>query len=664
MRFRTLLSLVVIIPTLAAATAIITTMYIHAEHRSAEMGQRLLLSATEQAAEQVQDHSKQAADLARTMAALANRDLPLNDPDRLSDSLLAVLKPNTGVTWLSFSTPAGDFTGAFRDAQNHLHISLRHIADGKTNLREFTVADDGSRTLQRQDPDFGYDPRTRPFYVAASQSHDIAWSAPYIFYDQGVPGISCAIAVYAPTGELRGVFSVDYDLNRLSDLARQLAVSPNSHLMIFTADRILVAHSAIRVTDGSARRADGKLLTLDDTADPPTRLLAQQLKSRDLATLKPDAPESLSIPQYGDPLLACITPVQLDSGPTEYVAAVAPAKDFGPSAWQASRGAILIAIATSIAGAIAAVFLAHRISRPLLSLVAASERIGDGNFDVDVHLGPLYEFQHLATALRAMLVNLKDWARVRLSLQLATEIQRSLLPLGPPKVPGFDIAGYSNYCDETGGDYYDFIIIDRSGPERFMVALGDVMGHGLPSALLMAGARGILRSSVSSFSAPGALLTHMNRLLFHDTSGRRFMTMCLTDFDLRKSAAVWASAGHDPPIIFDTLLRAFIELEGGDIPLGVAADVEYGNYPLGRLSENLIIFIGSDGVWETFSAAGEQFGKDRVKKLLAEHADCSADELKNHLLNALTDFRGQTPIKDDVTFVLIKTIKVSSTTLP
>ncbi len=126
----------------------------------------------------VQDHSKQAADLARTMAALANRDLPLNDPDRLSDSLLAVLKPNTGVTWLSFSTPAGDFTGAFRDAQNHLHINLSHITDGKTNLREYTVADDGSRTLQRQDPDSGYDPRTRPFYVAASQSHDIAWSAP------------------------------------------------------------------------------------------------------------------------------------------------------------------------------------------------------------------------------------------------------------------------------------------------------------------------------------------------------------------------------------------------------------------------------------------------------------------------------------------------------
>ena len=255
MRFRTLLSLVVVIPTLSAAAAIITTMYIHAQHRSAEMGQRLLLSATEQAADQVQDHSRQAAHLARTMAVLANRDLPLNDPERLADSLLAVLKPNTGVTWLSFSTPAGDFTGTFRDAQNHLHINLRHITDGKTNLREFTVADDGTRTLSRQDPDSGYDPRTRPFYIAASQSHEIAWSAPYIFYDQGVPGISCAIAVYAPTGELRGVFSVDYDLNRLSDLARRLAVSPNSHLMIFTADRILVAHSAIRVTDGSDRRA-------------------------------------------------------------------------------------------------------------------------------------------------------------------------------------------------------------------------------------------------------------------------------------------------------------------------------------------------------------------------------------------------------------------------
>ena len=663
MRFRTLLSLVVVIPTLAAAAAIITTMYIHAGHRSAEMGQRLLLSATQQAAEQVQDHSRQAADLARTMAALANRDLPLNDPERLSESLLAVLKPNTGVTWLSYSTPAGDFTGTFRDPQNHLHINLSHITAGKTSLREYTVADDGSRTLQREDPDSGYDPRTRPFYLAASKSHEIAWSAPYIFYDQGVPGISCAIAVYSPTGELRGIFSVDYDLNRLSELARRLSITPNSHFMIFTTERVLVAHSAMPVISGRDRRADGKLLTLGDVEDPSTRLLAQQLKSRDLATLR-DAPESLSISQDGDPLLACITPVQLDSGPTEFVAAVAPASDFGPSAWQASRGAILIAIATSIAGAVAAVFLAHRISRPLLSLVAASERIGGGNFDVDVHLGPLHEFQQLAKALRAMLVNLKDWARVRLSLQLATEIQRSLLPGGPPKVPGFDIAGFSTYCDETGGDYYDFIVIDRAGPERFMVALGDVMGHGLPSALLMAGARGILRSSVSSFSAPGALLTHMNRLLFHDTSGRRFMTMCLTDFDLRKSTAIWASAGHDPPIIFDSHLRAFIELDGGDIPLGVTDDVEYGNYPLGYVSHHLVIFIGSDGVWETFSPTGEQFGKARLKQFISENAECNADELKQRLISALIAFRGDADVKDDLTFVLIKTLKVSSTTLP
>jgi sigma-B regulation protein RsbU (phosphoserine phosphatase) len=255
-----------------------------------------------------------------------------------------------------------------------------------------------------------------------------------------------------------------------------------------------------------------------------------------------------------------------------------------------------------------------------------------------------------------MLANLRDWVRVRASINLAMEVQRRLLPTAAPRVAGFDIAGYSAYCDETGGDYYDFVLNDPAKPERFIVALGDVMGHGLPSALLMAGARGILRSGVSTHALPGSLLAHINNLLYQDTAGEGFMTMCVASFDLTTATCTWASAGHDPPIVFDAVSHDFRELEGGGVPLGLFEDGEFSDYQFGPVAAGQVIVIGSDGVWETFSPNGDKFGKDRLEQIMATYAARSAEEIKNALIAALKDFRGNAPVRDDVTFVILKIV--------
>jgi sigma-B regulation protein RsbU (phosphoserine phosphatase) len=266
----------------------------------------------------------------------------------------------------------------------------------------------------------------------------------------------------------------------------------------------------------------------------------------------------------------------------------------------------------------------------------------------------LYEFRRLGRAFHKMLANLRDWLRLRESMTLAIEVQRRLLPSAPPVISGFDIAGYCAYCESTGGDYYDFIVVDRTNPRRFFVAVGDVMGHGLASALLMAGARSILRSTVSERVAPGPILTRMNSLLYQDTEGTRFMTMCLAYFDMTCAGCTWASAGHHPPIIFDPIDRVFMELEGGDIPLGVMENVEYGNHQFGPLSRSIVVYIGGDGVWETLSPEGEMYGRERLKRVIAEHSLGSAEELKRAILGSVNDFRGEERAADDVTFVVIK----------
>src|SRR5205085_6737699 len=132
------------------------------------------------------------------------------------------------------------------------------------------------------------------------------------------------------------------------------------------------------------------------------------------------------------------------------------------------------------------------------------------------------EFRQLSTALNQMIEDLRDRLRLRHSLDVAMQVQQRLLPSQPPRVRGLDVAGHSTYCDETGGDYYDFLILDEAAPDSVLLALGDVMGHGVAAALVMAGARAVLRDRADPKGGLAELMGRLNRLLAADHEGTRF----------------------------------------------------------------------------------------------------------------------------------------------
>jgi serine phosphatase RsbU (regulator of sigma subunit) len=653
MRFRTLLSLAITIPLLVTAFAVILVMYYNADRRSVETAEKLLASVTSRAAQQVQGRSEAAVTLARTLVVLSERDLKLTDSDALVEQFLGFVRVNPGISWVSYSTPDGTFTGAYRDHLGRICTNQSTIKDGKTALIEYLVPENGARSVLRQNPDSGYDPRNRDFYKQAVASSDIVWLPPYVFYGQNTPGITCAIAIRTPENEVRGVFTVDYNVQTLSMFARDVVASQHSRVMVFTHDKVLVAHSSAQVILTTSAQNSGKVLTMADIPDPATQAFQNHLQRTTLPSPQSTQPTWVRFSDGDTPYLGCILPLQTQSGPPEFVATVAPIHDFAPTAWRSSGQAIIVVVAALLVAAFIATALAVATTNPITALVQISERIGQGELDMKINLGFLKEFKRLAHALDLMLGNLRDWVRVRASLQLTMEIQRNLLPPGPPKLPGFDVAGYSIYCDETGGDYYDYIPI-TSAPNRLVVALGDVMGHGLPSALLMAGARGILRSSAADDLPPGALLTKLNALLYRDTGGTRFMTMILVCFDCETDGSVWASAGHDSPMVYDPRTKEFYHPEGGDVPLGVVPDVQYNTDHLRKPEPGQIYFVGSDGVWETTSPAGSLYGRKRLKDVIASHADRSADQIKDALLRSLAAFRGAAAPKDDITFVIVK----------
>jgi sigma-B regulation protein RsbU (phosphoserine phosphatase) len=379
-----------------------------------------------------------------------------------------------------------------------------------------------------------------------------------------------------------------------------------------------------------------------------------QLRPEDLRTEADETFHSFDFSHDGTEYLASTNAFRVSDDLTWVVGALTPRSDFMAGVWR-SQALALAASAGALLGAVAlAVVLARSVSGPVLSLIGFMRRVGDGDLEARAELGGGREFRELSAALNRMIADLRDRLQVRHSLAVAMDVQQRLLPQRPPHVRGMDVAGHSTYCDETGGDYYDFLVLDKAAPDTLLVALGDVMGHGVAAALVMAGARAVLRDRVGTAGSLADLMNRLNVMLAADLEGTRFMTMHLSSLDSRTGTFRWVSAGHDPALIFDPAADRFDEIETSSLPLGVMEDTEYTEASHGPLRPGQVIFIGTDGVWEMPNAAGEQFGKPRLREVIRAAASGSAADLVQAVVDRLVAFRGESRPVDDVTFVVIK----------
>ncbi|MCK6478268.1 MAG: SpoIIE family protein phosphatase, partial [Phycisphaerales bacterium] len=211
-------------------------------------------------------------------------------------------------------------------------------------------------------------------------------------------------------------------------------------------------------------------------------------------------------------------------------------------------------------GAFLALVLSRRVSKVLEQLVVVVRRVGEGDYDVKAPDDGEDEFSQLGKALNYMVPQIREGMKLKDSLALAMEVQQSLLPSEPPQVNGLEIAGRSIYCDETGGDYFDFLDLSNVSRDRVAIAVGDVTGQGIADALLMTTARALLRGHAAQGGSLAQLITHMNRHLAVDCKAGRFMTMYYLVIDSETRELRWVSAGHDPAIAYNPSTDVFVEL--------------------------------------------------------------------------------------------------------
>jgi ActR/RegA family two-component response regulator len=244
--------------------------------------------------------------------------------------------------------------------------------------------------------------------------------------------------------------------------------------------------------------------------------------------------------------------------------------------------------------------------------------------------------------------------KIKTSLEEASRIQQTLMPKSNPNVDGFDIAGKSIWCDETSGDYYDFIHPDDWQQEKVGIVVADVIGHGISAALLMTTVRASLRERILSPGNGPSIVSDVNQRLVKDIEELNlFVTMFYSEIDLNQKCFRWVHAGHEPAILYDRTKKTFEMLGGKGVPLGVVGDWVYEEAEI-QIDSGQIILIGTDGIKEACNSHGEYFGNDRLKTIVRNHADRPAKDILNEVFDTLNGFRFPAERKDDETLVVIK----------
>jgi serine phosphatase RsbU (regulator of sigma subunit) len=257
--------------------------------------------------------------------------------------------------------------------------------------------------------------------------------------------------------------------------------------------------------------------------------------------------------------------------------------------------------------------------------------------------------KYVAAALReAELQNKLD--KVKHDLDIARSIQQDLLPSQTPKLDGFDIAGWNQPADQTGGDYFDW----QSLPDGHLaISLGDATGHGIGPALVSSSCRAYARASFV-VDEHNQVLERLNGLLAEDLSANRFVTFAVVFLDPKKSEVEILSAGHGPILWYKRASDELENLEAQGIPLGMISGVTYDKAVRRCLAAGDMIVLVTDGFYEWENPEGEDFGLSRLENTIREARDCPAEDVIARLRLSVESFCRGTEQKDDLTAVVLK----------
>lgn len=320
---------------------------------------------------------------------------------------------------------------------------------------------------------------------------------------------------------------------------------------------------------------------------------------------------------------------------------------------------ILLTVFALLIGVAYAYFFSTTITQPLKTLQAGAIAFGQGDLKTRVMVKVRDEVGLLASTFNTMASDLEKSVEARVykerlskELELASSIQKQILPKAMPKIPGLEVAAGVIPATEVGGDVFDFFSPDG---ENYFGYVGDVTGHGVPAGLVGAVANALFHS-YSPLKNPTEILVATNKLLKLKTTTTMFVTLALWHWNTKTEEFTHVSAGHEVSLKFNAASVKTDELEKGGIALGMLPDIRPLLKPQTlKLAKGDCIILYSDGVPECWRNEKEQYGMVEFKRVVTQSCDLpTAESIKIALLADVKQWAKGYEQKDDITVMVVK----------
>ena len=248
-------------------------------------------------------------------------------------------------------------------------------------------------------------------------------------------------------------------------------------------------------------------------------------------------------------------------------------------------------------------------------------------------------------------LNAEQRSRLENELELSQKVQRALLPQAPPSIRGWEVAAFSQPASIVGGDYFDFL---NFGDSAHAIIIADVMGKGMPASMLMANMQASLRIIVPESNSPEEVVVRLNRLFHHNISLTKFVSLFIGHLDPATGRLLYANAGHHPPFVLRRSAGGKIHFDALR-PTGPAIGlVEDSVFSVSETTINRgdLLVMYTDGILETRSPSGEEFGENRLKEILERLSQHSLQEITQDVRAQLHSFAGK-PVPDDDSTLIV-----------
>jgi sigma-B regulation protein RsbU (phosphoserine phosphatase) len=497
-----------------------------------------------------------------------------------------------------------------------------------------------------------YDYAERDWYRITRERERPAWSDPYLDEVSDQLMATFALPFFEPLGEthrLAGLLAANVALDRLTEALSVTGLLRTGFAFLVSDSGTLIAHSMERFTH------DETIFSLASKAgEPAMQSIGQSMLRGESGFVEHTAIFGFDARLFYAPIhetgwsLVTVFPEQELFADVRHLTLI--------TSLIGGLG-ILVAMATIA-------LIAGSIRRPLRALVAATQRIAAGDFEVVLpdrarrdEIGALTRaFETMQQALRARIRELISATaareRIESELQVARRIQLGILPkLGAPNLDArVALQAAIRPAREVGGDFYDFFALSDG---RLCLVIADVSDKGMPAALFMAVTRTLIKAHAQTAGNPADILVRVNRELAHDNPQNMFVTVFCGLLDPSTGELLYANAGHNPPLRLshDGLVTELSSRP--QLVLGALEAIEYCGERL-TLSEGERLFLFTDGVTEACNAEGALYSGQRLRETLRGLSAGSPSEIVDGVLDSLGEFVGATPQADDITVLLVE----------